>query len=330
MSGVNGEMAAIARLAAILRRPPAGEVWIGDDTAVVGAPRGWLLLAADAVVEGVHADLSLTGLDDFGWKAVVANISDVAAMGGRPGHALVTVAGPVGTDLDLLYEGIGAAADTYECPVVGGDLVSSAVLVVTVAVTGSVEGTPVRRSGATAGEGIWVTGPLGGSAAGLRLLRERSGKGATAALEAVAAPGAPSPGTEGAARLAPEAAAARIADHARPRPEVAEGTAARVGGATAMIDVSDGFAADLARLADASAVGLEIDAVPVAEGATLDEALGGGEDYRLVFTAPDPEAVAVAFASLGAPVRVGTCVANPKQRRLAGRPLIPAGWEHPW
>lgn len=330
MVGVKSEFGAIARLAAALQQPPAGEVWIGDDTAVVAAPAGWLLLAADAVVEGVHADLSLTGLDDLGWKAVAANISDVAAMGGRPGHAMVTVAGRKGLDLDSLYRGIAAAAEVYGCPVVGGDLVSSPVLVVTVAVTGSVEGAPVRRSGASAGDGIWVTGPLGGSAAGLRLLKEGWGKGATVPAEGAAAPASAPEGTGTGARLRPETVAARIADHARPRAALAEGTAARLGGATAMIDVSDGFAADLGHLADASGVGVELDTVPVAEGATLDEALGGGEDYRLVFTAPDPDAVIAAFAGLIAPVWVGICVADPARRRLAGRPLAAKGWEHSW
>lgn len=321
---MRGEFAAISRLAADLRQPPPGELWIGDDTAAVVPPTGWLLLAADAVVAGVHADLSLTGLDDFGWKALAANISDVAAMGGRPGHTLVTVAGPGDTDLDALYRGIAAAAEAYGCPVVGGDLVSSPVLVVTVAITGSVAGTPVRRSGGRPGDGIWVTGALGGAAAGLRLLRAR----AAGAPGDVAGSGGPrrvdGPGAD------PAVVAARIADHARPRPALEEGTAARLGGATAMIDVSDGFSADLWHLANASRIGVDLDDVPVALGATLTEALGGGEDYRLVFTAPDAAAVDAAFGGLPAPIRVGTAVADPALRRLRGATLVRSGWEHTW
>jgi thiamine-monophosphate kinase len=308
MVAMKGEFAAIARLAAALPPAPAGETWIGDDTAVVSSPEGPLLLAVDTVVAGVHADLRLTGLDDFGWKALVANVSDVAAMGGQPGYAVASVAGPRGTALDVLYRGMSEAAETYRCPVVGGDLVSSPTLVVTVAVTGSVKGKPVLRAGARPGDSIWVTGALGGAAAGLRLLQDPDR----------------ATGLDGAVR------AARIADHARPRPAVAEGHAARRAGATAMIDVSDGFAADLGHIADASGVGLELDGVPVAAGATEDEALGGGEDYRLVFTAPDASAVERAFAGLPAPVRVGRCVADPARRLLRGRPLAAAGWQHDW
>lgn len=305
---MNGEFAAIARLAAGLPAPPAGETWIGDDAAVVAAPEGWLLLAVDSVVAGVHADLSLTGIEDLGWKAVASNLSDVAAMGGRPGQALVSVAGPRGTDLDGLYRGIGEAAATYGCPVVGGDLVTSPALVVTVAVTGSVKGQPVLRSGARPGDGIWVTGPLGGSAAGLEMLRHPSR----------------------AAGMEPAVVAARVADHARPRPALEEGSAARRGGASAMIDVSDGFAADLGHLCDASGVGCELGAVPVAEGADEQEAIGGGEDYRLVFTAPDTGAVLAAFVGLPEPVLVGHCVADPARRVLRDRPLAAAGWQHDW
>lgn len=311
MDDMRGEFSAIERIARFLPRPSDAQVWIGDDTAVLEPGRGWLLLAADAVVEGVHADLTLTGLDDLGWKAVVANISDVAAMGGEPGHALVTVAGPKSTDLDRLYQGIAAACETYGCPVVGGDLVSSPTLVVTVAVTGWVDGLAVRRGGARPGDGLWVTGPLGGAAAGLRLLRV------------------------GASRVPPGEAvssvvSARIADHARPRAALAEGRAARVAGATAMIDVSDGFGADLGHLADASRVGFELEGVPVAEGATLEEALGGGEDYRLVFAAPDAHAVAEAFTGLEPPIAIGSCVGDVRLRVLGGRPLGPLGWQHEW
>jgi thiamine-monophosphate kinase len=308
MVAVNGEFAAIARMAAALPPAPPGETWIGDDAAVVATPAGALLLAADTVVAGVHADLSLTSLEDLGWKALVANVSDVAAMGGEAERAVVSVAGPRGTDLDALYRGLGEAAAAYRCPVVGGDLVSCPTVVVTVAITGSVKGQPVLRSGARAGDFIWVTGPLGGAAAGLRLLR-RPGTGSGVATQMVAA---------------------RVADHARPRASVAEGTAARLGGATAMIDVSDGFAADLGHVADASGVGVDLDDVPVADAATEDEALGGGEDYRLVFTAADVEAVEAAFEGLPPPVRVGRCVADAGVRRLRGRALTAAGWEHDW
>ena len=297
-----GEFAAIERLARAAGPLPSPEVGIGDDAAVVHGPDGgWLLLAADTVVAGVHADLRLTGLDDLGWKAVAANVSDIAAMGGRPAHLLVTVAGPPDTDLDVLYRGIVDAARSWECPVVGGDLTNSAVLVITVAITGTLDGPAILRSGAQAGDGIWVTGPLGLSSAGLRLLRQ-VGDGATGAA---------------------------VAAHRRPRPSVAAGVSARSAGATSMTDVSDGLIADLGHLATASNVGYALDAVPVGEGATLEEALTGGDDYVLVFTAPAGAAVSSAFAE--APTRVGTCVADPGVRTLGGVPVAAAGgWEHSW
>ncbi|MGH9067568.1 MAG: thiamine-phosphate kinase, partial [Acidimicrobiales bacterium] len=169
-----GELAAIERIRTLLPGPPAGETWIGDDAAVVAGPDGPLLLAADLVVAGVHADLDLVSLDDLGWKALAVNVSDLAAMGGHPLHALVSVAGPPTTDLDALYRGLAGAAAEWSCPVVGGDLANAPVLVVAVSVTGTtVGGRPaVLRSGARPGDTLFVTGPLGSSAAGLAALRE--------------------------------------------------------------------------------------------------------------------------------------------------------------
>jgi thiamine-monophosphate kinase len=291
---------------------PEGQTWVGDDVAVVPGPSGSLLLAADAVVAGVHADLDLVGLDDMGWKAIVANVSDIAAVGGRPCYAVVTVAGPLATlDFDLLYEGLLAASDAYECPVVGGDLSTSPTLVVSVAMVGDgapEEPPPVLRSGASPGDLLFVTGPLGSSAAGLELLRS------------------------GRVSEAPDLALA----HRRPRARLDEGTAARAAGATAMIDVSDGLAADLRHLADASGVGVVLDRVPVAIGITRisDDpellALGGGEDYELVFAAPDGDLVERTFAArgLGTPLRIGRCTDDPTERRLRDRELPAVGWEH--
>lgn len=300
---MTGEFAVLARLAAALGPLAAPEVGIGDDAAVVLVAGELWLLAADAVVAGVHADLALTSLDDLGWKAVAVNVSDVAAMGGSPSHLLVTVAGPPETDLDLLYRGIAEAARRWGCPVVGGDLANAPSLVVSVAITGSLPGPPILRHGARAGDGIWVTGPLGLAAAGLRILKEM-GKGASGA--------------------APDA-------HRRPQPSVAAGLAARAAGASAMIDISDGLAADLGHLADASGVGLDLGSVPIGEGATAAEAIGGGEDYVLAFTAADDVTVLSAFAGLRPPVRIGTCLPDPGVRQILGRPFPPrGGWEHQW
>ena len=120
--------------------------------------------------------------------------------------------------------------------------------------------------------------------------------------------------------------------HARPAPAIGEGIAARDAGATAMIDVSDGFSIDMLRLADASGTGLELDKtlLPVAPGATLDEALGGGDDYVLIFTGPPGVEMGQAFAAAGLaePYCVGTCTPAGSPRALSGEPLSPSGWQH--
>src|SRR5262245_29604651 len=106
---------------------------IGDDCAVVDGGRA--LLCADAAVAGVHADLSRVGVDDFGWKAMAACVSDIAAMGGEPTYALVTVSGPLGDiDVNLLYDGLIAAATAFGCEIAGGDLTGAPALVVSVSV----------------------------------------------------------------------------------------------------------------------------------------------------------------------------------------------------
>jgi thiamine-monophosphate kinase len=309
---VTSEFAAIARIRSRLPQPPdASEIWIGDDAAVLPGPSGGhTLLAADAAVAGVHADLTLTGLDDLGWKAMASALSDLAAMGGEPRHSLVTVAAPPGTDLDLLYDGLAAAASAYLCPIVGGDLTGSPVLVVTVAVTGWCEGDPVQRGGARPGDLIWVTGPLGRAAAGLRCLRS---------------PDSPGPGG---GSLGVQIRRDLIRAHARPEPDFAGGRAARLGGARAMIDVSDGLAADIGHLAEASGVGVELESVPVAEGAAMDEALHGGDDYVLLFCAPDTRKIDAAFAGLPQPARIGRCTADTARMTLAGKRISPVGWEH--
>jgi thiamine-monophosphate kinase len=217
----------------------------------------------------------------------------------------VAVAGPPDTDLDRLYDGLRDAAAEFSCPIVGGDLATAAALVVTVTVLGDGKGSPppVRRAGSRPGDRVFVTGPLGASAAGLRQLRAD-----------------------------PQATGPPVEAHRRPIPLLGAGRAARQGGATAMIDVSDGFAADLGHVLDASRVGVRVFDVPVAGGATRDEAVAGGEDYQLVFTASDEAAVRAAFEAGGVdpPLVVGMCDADPSVRLLDGAPLPRRGWEHPW
>ena len=174
-----GEFAIVDRLRHRLPGPPAGEVWIGDDAAVLGPHGAQTLLTTDMSVAGVHADLSLVGLDDLGWRAVAAAVSDIAAMGGGAAHVVVAAAGPASTDLDTLYEGVAQSVAAHGCHVVGGDLSNASEVVVAVAVTGVVgDGPgPVLRSGARSGDHLFVTGPLGAAAAGLRTLRTQATAG---------------------------------------------------------------------------------------------------------------------------------------------------------
>ncbi|GAC1311977.1 MAG: thiamine-phosphate kinase [Acidimicrobiales bacterium] len=261
-----------------------------------------MAVSADALVAGVHADLTLTSLADLGWKALAVSVSDLAAMGCRASRAVVTVAAPAAGSVEELYDGLAAAAAAFDCPIVGGDLTASPTLVVSVTVVGdaAVVPAPVTRSGARPGDEIWVSGPLGAAAAGLRALR--SGGTAPRLVQA----------------------------HARPAPRPDEGRAARELGATAMIDVSDGFLADLGHVLRGSGVGARIDSVPVADGASTADALSGGDDYELVWCCPPGAPIAAGFATRGLrpPVRVGTCVDDASALVVAGRPAAVGGWEH--
>ncbi len=281
-----------------------------DDAAVLDVPGGGpLVVSVDSVVEGVHVDLSVCSPGDVGWKALMGALSDLAAMGAAPLGALVALCVPGGSgegELALgVMAGVGEAAAVSGCPVVGGDVSEAGELVVAVTVLGTVEAGgetqpgPVSRSGAQPGDVVLVTGPCGGSAAGLRELRA-GGSGGEA--------------------------------YRRPVARLAEGEAARVIGAHAMIDVSDGLALDLHRLADASGVGFRLEDVPVAEGATLEEALGGGEDYELVITAgasaADDMGASFATDGLRVLVRIGVIVDEPTTRTLHGQDLGRLGWQH--
>lgn len=315
---LTGEFALINEIRGLLPGPvEAGEIWIGDDAAVLASrPGEWTLLAADTVVAGVHADLSLTTLADLGWKSLAASVSDVAAMGGDPGHAVVTVAAPPEVDVRQLYEGIKEAAAAFRCPVVGGDLTNADALVVTVAVTGHCPTRPVLRSGAQPGDLIWVTGPLGASSAGLRLYRALASAGSGDGLP---------PEWSG---LSEADRQALLSAHARPRARLREGRAARTSGATAMIDVSDGLGADLSHLAEMSGVGIRLDSVPCATGATIDDALNGGEDLALVFCAPGSSSIGPPFDSLDTPIQIGRCTGDRSERTIGGESFGTSGWEH--
>jgi thiamine-monophosphate kinase len=255
----------IARLA---KRFPA----IGDDAALVGEG---LVASVDALVEGLDWRGDWSSPADVGWKAVMVNVSDIAAMGGRARWLLISLVVAGGFDIDGFYDGVQEACAVAGCEVVGGDLSSGPATVVSVTAIGDAE-RPVPRSGAKVGDGVYVSGPLG--AAGRDL---RSGGGP-----------------------------------AHRRPTAYLGVIPT--GATAMIDVSDGLALDCFHLADASGVCIAIDNVPVAEGATLGDALYGGDDYVLV---------ACGAVGVAGWTRIGTCVAGAGVT-YADAPLERRGWEH--
>jgi len=264
--------------------PPQVILGIGDDCAALALnDADYLLWTMDTLVEGVHFDLAYTSLSKLGWKSLTVNLSDVAAMGGEPRQALLSLGWPPERDRRLALEfaaGLAQAAREYGVAVIGGDTVASpGGLIVTVTLTGQVPAAQmVRRAGASPQDLVFVTGPLGEAAAGLEILRQ----GLT---------------------LAPDLQEPLIEAHLRPRPPLKAGRLlAREGLASALIDTSDGVATDLYHICRASRVGARINraGVPVSPRVRaaaahlgrdpLDLALAGGEDYLLLFTCPPSRA----------------------------------------
>ena len=249
----------------------------GDDTAAwsAGPPstggRITELFTTDTMVEGVHFTRETTPWEDLGWKSLASNISDVASMGGLPTYALVTLGLPPDTeisDLESLYKGMLQISNEYGMAIVGGDMVRSPVVFITVALTGAMQRQPMVRTGARPGDLVAVTGHLGSSGGGLKLM-----------LDGLSKQG--------------DAAGFLIKSHRRPRPAVAAGQSLVESEITTAMDVSDGMADDLSKLCRASGVSAKIfaDRLPVHPllksrfpQDCVDLALGGGEDYVLLFT----------------------------------------------
>ncbi|MDR7485559.1 MAG: thiamine-phosphate kinase [Armatimonadota bacterium] len=345
-----GELALLARIDARIG-PASGDVVIGvgDDTAALRWPAGRLvLMTTDALVEDVHFRRATGEPADVGWKALAINASDIAAMGGTPTHAVVSLMLPGDLDVDWvddLYEGLLEMARGAGIALVGGNLAQAPAIIVDVALLGEVDPqVVVRRSGARPGDLVVVTGTLGRAAAGLLALE--GGGNAGLGARPRAAPGAVAPGgaVPGGTALEWVLAAQR-----RPRPRLAEGralAASRV--VRAMIDLSDGLALDLWRVCEASGVGVRLDGdrLPVDASAAeiagaagrdpLDVALFGGEDYELLFAvAPQDADRALRLLSeeVGTPGTViGTFVPASAGRTIVvggrPRPLEPGGWTH--
>lgn len=303
--GEFGETATLARIIPRLPPAPSALVGAGDDAAVVSAPDGRYVVTTDMMIHGPDFRLAWSGPEDLGWKAAATNLSDVAAMGARPTALVVALAAPRDTEVaflesfaDGLREACGALAPG--CGVVGGDLSVSEVLTVAVTAFGDLEGrAPVLRSGARVGDVVAVSGALGSAAEGLRLL-----------FRDAVIDGVPDSGAFAAlAAREPELIGAQL----RPHPPVADGPAAALAGATAMLDVSDGLARDAARIADASGVELALAGLTGVQ-------LHGAEDHGLLATFPPGVALPGGFRP------IGTVVAGAGVT-LDGRPVDASGWD---
>jgi thiamine-monophosphate kinase len=288
---------------------------LGDDCALLSVGGRTLAISIDLSLEGVHFRIDWLAFPEIGWRATAAALSDLAAEGATPLGVLTSVGLPVrgrgrgkgrADPATEIMRGVGAAARSVGASVLGGDLVRSPRYLVDVCVLGVVQ-RPVRRSGARPGDGLWVTGRLGG--VGLALAALGAGR-----------------------RLAP-AVRRRFA---RPVPRIAAGRWLARRGARAMIDISDGLAGDAGHLAAASGVGVsvELERVPCWPGVTPRAAARSGEEYELLVAMPR------SFGAVGARAfhratgllltRIGACTAGRGVRMTDdGRPIMPPpGFDH--
>lgn len=264
-------------------KAPDGVMGIGDDCAVlptypISEGPGELLVSTDLLMEGVHFLRKESSPEDIGWKAAAVNLSDIAAMGGSPVATFLSIALPKdaqGEWAERFINGYAEISDLFDVPLLGGDTTSSLRdIAINVCILGRCpSGKAITRSGARPGDVIYVTGPLGDSAAGLQAILKN--------LER----------TEDVATL--------IHRHKRPQPRIrAASDLIATDLVGAMMDISDGIASDLRHILKASGVGaiVELDRLPLTEEfmrvckeqnwSAYELATGGGEDFELLFTAP--------------------------------------------
>ena len=297
---------------------------IGDDAAAWQGEATIQLATVDALVQDVHFRLDLTSWTELGWKAIAINLSDIAAMGGQPRYALVSLALPDETEVEnvtSLYQGMLELARRFEVAIVGGNISRAPLVVINVTVFGEAEGRGqnlLTRAAAEVGDQIAVTGHLGAAAAGLEML--------TRHLQFDAEP-----------------TASLSKAFLQPDPRVAEGQALVKCGVKAAIDISDGLISDLNHICQSSRVGarIEVERVPIAPAVkahfgarALELALSGGEDYELLFTARH-EVIEAVRSAISCPVTVIGQIVADKASKIAlvdkkGNPVsLPrAGWDH--
>jgi thiamine-monophosphate kinase len=312
-----GESGVLAQIFPRVAAASSAEVGPGDDAAVLAAPDGRVVVTTDLMVEGRDFRPEWSTAYDVGWKSAAQNLADVAAMGAVPTGIVVGLVAPGTTPVSWvegLADGLAAACTGTGAAVVGGDLSSGDRIVVSVTAFGDLEGrAPVLRAGARVGDTVALAGRVGWSAAGLALLE--AGRS--------------------------EAGPHLVRAHLRPEPPYAAGPSAARGGATAMLDVSDGLLRDAGRVALDSGVTIDFDRAMLTELADqlsgAAEALGdngfglhwvltGGEDHPLLATFSGP--VADGFAALGSVREPGSTPVLVDGAAPDDLVRGPAGWDH--
>jgi thiamine-monophosphate kinase len=297
---------------------------IGDDAAAWQGDTSVQLATVDSLVQDVDFTLEIASWEELGWKALAVNLSDIAAMGGLPRYALVSLALPGDTEVDdvvSLYRGMVELARQFDVALVGGDVSSASIIVINITVIGSTGGeskTILTRSAAKPGEKVAVTGYLGAAAAGLEILAKYLS-------------------------LDPGSAENLKEAFYKPYPRINEGQKLVECGVRSAIDVSDGLISDLSHICQMSKVGarIEVDLVPVhpAVKASFDDralelALSGGEDFELLFTASN-DVINRVKETVSCPVTVIGEITADKTGQITlvdskGTPfnLSKTGWEH--
>jgi len=319
-----GEFGLIDLLAKMVGSLPDKQliIGIGDDAAAWYGDTSIQLATVDSFIQDVHFSLDIASWEDLGWKAMAGNLSDIAAMGGVPRYALVSLAIPSHTeveDVTALYKGMIDLAQQFGVTIIGGDINSAPLVAITITILGFTKNRDkhiLTRSAAQPGEQVAVTGYLGAAAAGLEMLTKQL-------------------------QFNPEAASILKEAFLHPYPRLAEGQLLIDHGVKTAIDISDGLISDLNQVCKSSQVGarIEIDRVPIQPTvkATLSQkslelALSGGEDYELLFTA-SAEIIDKVKRAASCPITViGDIVADKKITLVdsQGNPfnLGKAGWEH--
>ncbi len=316
----SSEFKLIARLSAGIRLSRRTILGGGDDCAIVSTPRR-TLFTIDSIVENVHFDLRWCPPQALGARALAVNLSDIAAMGGRPTACVVNLAlrgGISARTIERIYAGLRSAAREASTDIVGGNITRARELSITIAMLGEAGRGVMRRDAARPGDEIFVTGTLGDAALGWRILAGKLKVRGNAKKERAARKYLVERFIGPSARLY---AGQRLAA-LRPAP--------------AAIDISDGLMQDLGHILERSGVGAEIDAsrVPVSSayralmGADLEHALTGGEDYELTFCArPGHSEAALSRRLRVAVTRIGTIVRGRRLKVIGYRAPIIAGWD---